>query len=508
MSQTVDQSLTVNPAGTEKPTITLDGDSADVLAGGNGIDGDLRLIDAAGQERVRLSAADNALALRDATGGLMAEITSAGDLTLGGAAGDGDVLLRDTAGVLRISLEASSHRLRLRNAEGLSICTLGPNCDFTLGGSGSDGDISLKDASGQVRIELDADNQRIRLRAADGSVIADLGPNGNLVLGGGAGMDGDLSLKDAAGNVRLAFDAQNHLLRIRNASGLEVGRLGDHANLRLGGNGSDGDVVLSDAGGTIRIEIDADNQLLRIRNARGLEVARLGDNANLRLGGNGSDGDVDLYDSNGRRRLLLNADGQDLSIYDAAGNQIGSLGNNSNLRLGGHGSDGDVLLYPSGANDIFATDAATIHLDGNAGDITLRNADCAEEFEVMSTREAEPGTVMALGDDGRLRPSCRAHETGVVGVVSGAGAYRPGIVLDKQPGQTHRSPIALMGKAYVKVTDEGGPIRIGDLLSSSPTEGHAMRAGDPSRAFGAVIGKAIAAHASGTGLIPMIIALQ
>ena len=508
MSQTVDQVLTVTPAGTETPTITLDGDSADMLAGGNGIDGDLRLNDAAGQERVRLAAADSSLTLRDAAGGLMAEISSAGDLTLGGAAGDGDVLLKDTGGVLRISLEASSHRLRLRNAEGLSICTLGPNSDFTLGGSGSDGDISLKDGSGQVRIELDANNQRLRLRAADGSVVADLGPNGNLALGGGAGSDGDISLKDAAGNVRLALDAENHLLRIRNASGLEVGRLGDNANLRLGGNGSDGDVVLSDANGTTRIELDADNQLLRIRNSSGQEVGRLGDNANITLGGNGMDGDVDLYDTSGRRRILLDAGGQGLSLYDALGNQIGSLGPNSNLRLGGHGSDGDILLYPEGANDIFSTADASIHLDANAGDITLRNADCAEEFEVMPLVCAEPGTVMALGEDGRLRPSCRAHETAVVGVISGAGAYRPGIVLDKQPGQPHRSPIALMGKAYVKVTDEGGPIRIGDLLTSSGTEGHAMRATDALRAFGAVIGKAIAAHASGTGLIPMIIALQ
>jgi len=149
-----------------------------------------------------------------------------------------------------------------------------------------------------------------------------------------------------------------------------------------------------------------------------------------------------------------------------------------------------------------------IHLDGQAGDITLRNADCAEEFELMPQVVAEPGTVMALGEDGKLRPSCRDHETGVVGVVSGAGAYQPGIVLDKQPGGGHRRPIALVGKAYVKVTDEAGPIRIGDLLTTSSTEGHAMRATDPMRGFGAVIGQAIAAHASGRGLIPMVIALQ
>jgi hypothetical protein len=35
-----------------------------------------------------------------------------------------------------------------------------------------------------------------------------------------------------------------------------------------------------------------------------------------------------------------------------------------------------------------------------------------------------------------------------------------------------------------------------------------MRATDPLRAFGAVIGKAMANHAGGRGLIPILIALQ
>jgi hypothetical protein len=35
-----------------------------------------------------------------------------------------------------------------------------------------------------------------------------------------------------------------------------------------------------------------------------------------------------------------------------------------------------------------------------------------------------------------------------------------------------------------------------------------MKATDPSRAFGAVIGKALRAHASGAGLIPILVALQ
>lgn len=508
MAEVVNQSLSVTPAASETASIVLDGDLARVSAGDNGLFGQLELSGADGTLRARLAASDGSLTLSSAAGEVGVEAAAGGNVTIGGPAGDGDLYLKDSSGITRIELDAQNQLLRIRNASGQEQGLIGSGADITMGGNGANADLTLKDSAGITRIALVASAPRMRLHSADGGTLAEIGPNGNLSLGGAGGADGDLLLKDSAGVTRLQLDAQSHLLRIRNASNEEVGRLGDNANLRLGGNGSDGDVVLSDANGTTRLELDADNQRLRIRNSSGQEVGTLGPNANLVLGGNGSDGDVDLYDGNGRRRILLNADGQSLATFDTDGNQVFNLSSNSNLRLGGHGTDGDVLLYPSGANDIFSDADATIHLNADAGDITLRNADCAEEFEVLPRVAAEPGTVMALGDGGRLQPSQRAHQRSVVGVVSGAGSYAPGIVLDKQRGQPHRRPIGLMGKAFVKVTDEGGAIAIGDLLTTSSTEGHAMRAADPLAAFGAVIGKAIAPHAAGTGLIPMLIALQ
>ena len=65
-----------------------------------------------------------------------------------------------------------------------------------------------------------------------------------------------------------------------------------------------------------------------------------------------------------------------------------------------------------------------------------------------------------------------------------------------------------MGKVYCKVWAEESPIEIGDLLTTSPVAGHAMRATDRERAFGAVIGKALASQRGGAGLIPILVALQ
>ena len=142
------------------------------------------------------------------------------------------------------------------------------------------------------------------------------------------------------------------------------------------------------------------------------------------------------------------------------------------------------------------------------GDIIMQNADCAEDFTIAGAGNVEPGTVMVLDEGGTVRPSDQAFDTRVAGVVSGAGTYKPALVLDRRADGTHRQPVALLGKVFCKVDATFGPIRLGDLLTSSPTPGHAMRAADASKAFGAVLGKALHPLASGQGLIPILVTLH
>lgn len=143
-------------------------------------------------------------------------------------------------------------------------------------------------------------------------------------------------------------------------------------------------------------------------------------------------------------------------------------------------------------------------------DIVLANADCAEEFDVSvpALSSSNPGTVMVVCDEGSVRPSGTAYDRRVVGVVSGGGDYRPGIILDRKESATERKPIALMGKVFCNVDSTYGAVEIGDLLVTSETPGCAMKAADPSRAFGAVIGKALRPLHAGQGMIPILVALQ
>ena len=184
----------------------------------------------------------------------------------------------------------------------------------------------------------------------------------------------------------------------------------------------------------------------------------------------------------------------------------------------------NVLVQASGAGGFIGTtsnhplvfrtndqDRVTIDTSGNlrvTGDVILTNADCAEDFDVAVAAVTEPGTVMVLGEAGRLEHSQRPYDKRVAGVISGAGDYRPAIVLDRQAPASDRKAIALVGKVFCKVDASDAPIEVGDLLTTSPTPGHAMKATDPLKAFGAVIGKALRPLEGGRGMIPVLIALQ
>jgi hypothetical protein len=180
--------------------------------------------------------------------------------------------------------------------------------------------------------------------------------------------------------------------------------------------------------------------------------------------------------------------------------------------------EGDVQVTGKFQGDVIATgkiegDVVAAHrIDCPNGtvscfDVSISNADCAEEFEVAGAETIEPGTLMSFHMDGTLCPSLEAYDNKVAGVISGAGEYKPGIVLDRRQGG-NRAPIALLGKVYCKVDAAYSPIEVGDLLTTSPTAGHAMKATDRFRATGSVIGKALRHKREGRGIIPVLVALQ
>ena len=151
-----------------------------------------------------------------------------------------------------------------------------------------------------------------------------------------------------------------------------------------------------------------------------------------------------------------------------------------------------------------------VHIQKNLevdGDLFLPGADCAELF--ASVEQIEPGDVVVIDRYGVLRRGNTPYDKRVAGVASGAGRFRPGMILDSRNADSdRRCPLALIGRVYCKVDARPDPIEVGDLLTTSMTPGHAMKAADPSSAFGAVLGKALADLNTGTGLLPILVCLQ
>ena len=92
--------------------------------------------------------------------------------------------------------------------------------------------------------------------------------------------------------------------------------------------------------------------------------------------------------------------------------------------------------------------------------------------------------------------------------MSGAGGIRPGATLAHEPVGDDHKQVALTGRAYCLATAANGPIRPGDLLTTSDVPGHAMKAADAGRSQGAILGKAMSSLDDGEGLVLALVNLQ
>ncbi len=146
--------------------------------------------------------------------------------------------------------------------------------------------------------------------------------------------------------------------------------------------------------------------------------------------------------------------------------------------------------------------------------ITINGSDLAERFDVSAREGVEPapGMVVSIDPDhaGRLAVSAEAYDRKVAGVISGAGGISPALNLH-QPGTIADGevPVAMTGRVYVWAdAGAGGAIGVGDLLTSSSTPGHAMRASDGKSMQGTIIGKAMTPLESGRGLVLVLVNLH
>ena len=185
------------------------------------------------------------------------------------------------------------------------------------------------------------------------------------------------------------------------------------------------------------------------------------------------------------------------------------------------GSNGLVVYYGGAAASsafannlaIFETGSGSVaRIDATGkgffnGGTQTGGADVAEAFTVAGDRGSYgPGDVLviATSSDRTLEKSSTPYSTAVIGVY----ATKPGVLLTPRNVEANDDdmvPLGALGVMPTKVTADNGPIHRGDLLVTSRTPGHAMRAG-ARPAVGTVIGKALGNFAGpGAGVIEVFV---
>jgi hypothetical protein len=195
---------------------------------------------------------------------------------------------------------------------------------------------------------------------------------------------------------------------------------------------------------------------------------------------------------------FYSGDGQEvLSIGSTSGRggetlYLGQTGNlAAHIRADPYYGGGAASFYNSAGKEVVAlgstkTGSGAVYVNGQ------QVRDYADVFEFQSRIGVIPGSVVSASESGDgLIPSNAPYDPKVVGVVSGAGGFSPGMQIGSRIDDSNDLPIAVSGQVYVRVCAEQGAIKVGDLLVASSTAGVAMAATDRARAFGAVVGKAL-----------------
>jgi len=136
--------------------------------------------------------------------------------------------------------------------------------------------------------------------------------------------------------------------------------------------------------------------------------------------------------------------------------------------------------------------------------------DYAEYFYLTDSKEIKNGMVVVIDQNnpGKLTLSTIAYDKKVAGIISGAKGTMPGLVIGDVTESNIDKPLAVSGRVYCYVDATMEAIEIGDLLTTSDTPGHAMKASDYDRLHGSIVGKAMEPLTGGKGLILVLVTLQ
>jgi len=239
----------------------------------------------------------------------------------------------------------------------------------------------------------------------------------------------------------------------------------------------------------------------------------------MSIRGNGSVGIGTVTPGNNRLKVMNSAGSgtstatvwaENTSTSNGIAGHFKTTGTDATLVITNDGS-GDLLrAFSSGGDLEFAVrNNGNVNADGT---YTSPATDLAEVFDVEGPiSDYEPGDVLVISveSDRTVTKSDRPYSMRVAGVY----ATKPGVQLGTPDEGT--VPMGVVGVIPTKVSSENGPIARGDLLVTSSTPGHAMKAepvvvnGVEIYPSGTILGKALEPfEGRGTGVIEVLVNVQ
>ncbi len=203
------------------------------------------------------------------------------------------------------------------------------------------------------------------------------------------------------------------------------------------------------------------------------------------------------------------------SVYGGSGTNYGVYG-----YAGGSGTNWAGYFNGNGyfsGNVGIGTTNPTQKLEVNGAIKITGGSDLSEQFEIKKPKPTNlnkilPGMLVCIdkNEKGKLVVSSKPYDPTVLGVVSGAGGIKTGMVLSQSGTEEAdgKYPVAVAGRVYCLADASSAPIHPGDLLTTSGTPGYAMKVTDYDKARGAIIGKAMSSLEDGKGLVLVIVTLQ
>jgi hypothetical protein len=301
----------------------------------------------------------------------------------------------------------------------------------------------------------------------------------------------DEGLRISAGGNGVQIDSAGNSGVYVNSPGWHGVQIDSAANsgVYVNSSGEDGVFVMSAGDNGVSVSL-ADEH--------GVHVYSPGDDGVHVIGSGGDGVQVDAAGGHGVHIRWAGAHGVSITSANWDGVTIGSA-NGYGVYVGSAGNDG-IRVASADGHGVYADTTATYGFY-TPDKIYAGNgyADIAEHID--TTNDVEPGDVVVIDPDHdeRVMKSTKPYDTSVAGIIS----TDPALLIGKSDTET---PLALAGRAPCKVSAENGPIHRGDLLTTSSTPGHAMKATEPQ--FGTIVGKALGELESGTGVIVVLVTLQ